>query len=574
MLDTPDAFHLPPVPGYGYLKVDTTGLHPVQGGLRLRPGARRAGAGRGVRHARPSRCCCRRTTGWAGPANGTDGRGRAGAARWSAAPWSSECVDAAAPRRTGAVRPIWLPPLPAAGSRSCRRRSAARAVTADCGATAAGADGAARRPDQAAAGPLAAGPQPGRRPRGGDRRPAVRADDVPADPGGLAGADPHAAAGRHLRAGPDRRRPLPRIEGCRTSAGWRPGRSRDRMRRLVEELLGMLAVRERVFADHGLDSLAMLRAEHAAGRIPELVSADVVLLLDGYGALRTDFEELEAPVGRAAAARRRLRHPRGAGHDPVERAADGPAVVVRHPDRAAAQRSGRLGGRPQAGRDHPARPARPGADRRRACSPRSPCRCARRSDDEVGEALEALAARDPAPAGTVRPPRRSGCCRPTWPRRACSGSSRAAPRCRSGCARTQMSVALLELGIRDQHLVAFGDAGSGKTTLLRGVVRGLVERVRPGRGGDRRAGPARGVGRLGAGDVPGRPRAYARRRPAACARPSPPSWSGGAPAEPRRGRASRGSCCWSTTTTCSRRRPSRCGRCCPTCPPPATWGCT
>jgi FtsK/SpoIIIE family len=55
----------------------------------------------------------------------------------------------------------------------------------------------------------------------------------------------------------------------------------------------MLATRERVFREHGIDSLPALRAAHAAGRIPELVSADVILLVDGFAQLRTDFEELE-----------------------------------------------------------------------------------------------------------------------------------------------------------------------------------------------------------------------------------------------------------------------------------------
>ena len=71
---------------------------------------------------------------------------------------------------------------------------------------------------------------------------------------------------------------------------------RDRLQRVLEELLGMLAIRERVFAEHGIDSLDMLRAEHGAGRILELIAPDVVLLVDGFGTLRTDFENLEEPL--------------------------------------------------------------------------------------------------------------------------------------------------------------------------------------------------------------------------------------------------------------------------------------
>jgi S-DNA-T family DNA segregation ATPase FtsK/SpoIIIE len=52
-------------------------------------------------------------------------------------------------------------------------------------------------------------------------------------------------------------------------------------------------VRERIFREQGLDTLADMRRQHADGRLPELPSADVVLLVDGLGALRTEFEDLE-----------------------------------------------------------------------------------------------------------------------------------------------------------------------------------------------------------------------------------------------------------------------------------------
>jgi S-DNA-T family DNA segregation ATPase FtsK/SpoIIIE len=55
----------------------------------------------------------------------------------------------------------------------------------------------------------------------------------------------------------------------------------------------MLVQREAVFAERGIDSLSQLRTLHAQGRLPELPAADIVLLVDGFGALRTDFDELE-----------------------------------------------------------------------------------------------------------------------------------------------------------------------------------------------------------------------------------------------------------------------------------------
>ena len=80
---------------------------------------------------------------------------------------------------------------------------------------------------------------------------------------------------------------LPNVGGIATRG------DRERMRRVVEEIVTMLDTREQVFSRHRIDSLDVLRSRHAAGQIPELASADVVLLVDGLGLLRSDFEELE-----------------------------------------------------------------------------------------------------------------------------------------------------------------------------------------------------------------------------------------------------------------------------------------
>jgi len=71
---------------------------------------------------------------------------------------------------------------------------------------------------------------------------------------------------------------------------------RERIRRTVEEIRGMIDQRERVFRNHAIDTMEALRAEHAAGGIPELPSADVVLVIDNFGAIRTTFDELDEPI--------------------------------------------------------------------------------------------------------------------------------------------------------------------------------------------------------------------------------------------------------------------------------------
>lgn len=65
------------------------------------------------------------------------------------------------------------------------------------------------------------------------------------------------------------------------------------IRRTVEEMLVMLAEREAVFEKYGIDSMATLRRRRAAGEIPELSSTDVILLIDGWGQIREDFDFIE-----------------------------------------------------------------------------------------------------------------------------------------------------------------------------------------------------------------------------------------------------------------------------------------
>lgn len=70
----------------------------------------------------------------------------------------------------------------------------------------------------------------------------------------------------------------------------------ERVRRTIEEVRGMLEHREEVFRERGIDSMEQLRAMHSRGEVPELATADIVLCVDGFGALRRDFEEVEGIV--------------------------------------------------------------------------------------------------------------------------------------------------------------------------------------------------------------------------------------------------------------------------------------
>ncbi|MEU4474273.1 type VII secretion protein EccCa [Micromonospora sp. NPDC023888] len=66
----------------------------------------------------------------------------------------------------------------------------------------------------------------------------------------------------------------------------------DRIRRTVTEVSMLMAEREELFAAHGIDSIDTMRRMHREGRLPELAAADVVLVIDNYPVLKSEFEDL------------------------------------------------------------------------------------------------------------------------------------------------------------------------------------------------------------------------------------------------------------------------------------------
>ena len=112
VLDTPDAFHLPAIPGYGYLKVDTSVYRRFRAGLRLRARCRGDGAPPADSDAgRPQPLLLPTYNGLTRPDAGEHAEERAAAARRRAARWSTSASTGCA-RRTARSRPVWLPPLP------------------------------------------------------------------------------------------------------------------------------------------------------------------------------------------------------------------------------------------------------------------------------------------------------------------------------------------------------------------------------------------------------------------------------------------------------------------------------
>ncbi|GAA4868503.1 type VII secretion protein EccCa [Pseudonocardia benzenivorans] len=67
----------------------------------------------------------------------------------------------------------------------------------------------------------------------------------------------------------------------------------DLVRRTVAEVAALLTRRERLFRDAGMASVEEFRIRRAAGDFPDEPATDVVLVVDGCLALRTEFEDVE-----------------------------------------------------------------------------------------------------------------------------------------------------------------------------------------------------------------------------------------------------------------------------------------
>jgi S-DNA-T family DNA segregation ATPase FtsK/SpoIIIE len=70
----------------------------------------------------------------------------------------------------------------------------------------------------------------------------------------------------------------------------------ERVRRTVAEVAGILSRREQFFRSHGIDSIATYRRRRAAGDLPGEPWGDVFLVIDGWGAFRNEYEGLDGVV--------------------------------------------------------------------------------------------------------------------------------------------------------------------------------------------------------------------------------------------------------------------------------------
>ncbi|MFD7905765.1 type VII secretion protein EccCa [Kitasatospora sp. NPDC059747] len=70
----------------------------------------------------------------------------------------------------------------------------------------------------------------------------------------------------------------------------------DEVRRTVSEVHGVLNRREELFRAAGIDTIAAYRARRAAGRLPDEPFGDVFLVIDGWNTFKQEFEALEPVI--------------------------------------------------------------------------------------------------------------------------------------------------------------------------------------------------------------------------------------------------------------------------------------
>jgi S-DNA-T family DNA segregation ATPase FtsK/SpoIIIE len=269
------------------------------------------------------------------------------------------------------------------------------------------------------------------------------------------------------------------LEGLPHTSGVAGRRDTERVRRTVAEVTSLMDEREARFARLGVDSIATYRRMRATHEVADDPFGDVFLVIDGWGSVRQDYEELESAIVNLAA--------RGLGYGihVVMTAARWAEVRVGLRDSIGTKLELRLGD-----------PSESDVDRRTAMNvpERTPGRgvtkeklhfmaAVSRSDGQatvakLAEATADLVARIDAAWPYQIAPKVRLLPRDLTRQQLLQVTDRAQPGIPIGINEQQLAPVYLDL-VSEPHLIAFGDAESGKTNLLRLIARGIEERYTP-----------------------------------------------------------------------------------------------
>jgi S-DNA-T family DNA segregation ATPase FtsK/SpoIIIE len=303
-----DAYHLPPEPGSGYLKVDTTVFERFKAALVSAPYRPPDDAPKTVVPVVPY-LSLNGLGGWlakttalaAASTNGDSGDQPARAGEQSVL---DVIVDRLSRRPAGTegtvgtekVRPVWLDPLPDVLPLDRVQEPSARAAAGSLTAVLGLVDEPSRQREFPLEWDFTGGggnlvvvgaPQSGKSTL---LRSLITSLSLRYAPGDVAFYCVDYGGGSLSPLGD-----LPHVAGVATRVDG------ERVRRVVGEVLSLLDAREELFREYGVDSAAALRVARAAGEVPADVPGDVFFVVDGWGSFRDDFEALEMTLGDAAA---------------------------------------------------------------------------------------------------------------------------------------------------------------------------------------------------------------------------------------------------------------------------------
>jgi len=259
----------------------------------------------------------------------------------------------------------------------------------------------------------------------------------------------------------------------------------ERVRRAVAQLTALVDERERWFSEHGINSVAAFRAGRARGELPDDGYGDVVLVVDGWMALRSEFEDLEARITQLAN--------RGLGYGlhvvvsasrwwdirPALRDSLGTKLELKIGDSADSVFDRKVARTMPA--DMPGRMLVPGGHKAQAALPHLAPAPAPASDGPRMAEDPAITARRIAEAWTGPPalPIRLLPARVDLADLPDPAADRE-PGAPIGLRESDLRPAYLDLlAGRDPHLVVLGDSGSGKTAVLRTLLATLTARYTP-----------------------------------------------------------------------------------------------